>query len=155
MTWKVYSTSLSPQAILVKCDILGLSGRITDYTKQEWSEAYFAPDNTYEWRDSTRIVVDGHVWIDGVLEEFDFNSKVRLILIPALASVEIVMFVTIIKNMVPILNSNPWLGAGIIYFFVTNIRAMNYRRFLRLLESNLPKLSDYIQRLTNKEVNEQ
>lgn len=145
MTWIVHSTALAPPTILVHCDILELSGRITDFTKQEWADAYFAPNNPYEWKDSKRIVVDGHAWVDGILRELDWGSARQIVSITALAAVEIIMFLTILKNAIPILDSNLWLGAGVLYFFVTTIRFVNYPRFLKLLE-NGPKISDYIVR---------
>ena len=55
--WTVYSTSLCPPCILVECEC-GKLGFIEqgNYTCEEWSKAYYAPSNPYEWDGSQKVI---------------------------------------------------------------------------------------------------
>ena len=52
--WIVYSTSLCPPLIEVKCKC-GSLGIIKKYSKEEWKEAFYAPSKNYIWEDNNRV----------------------------------------------------------------------------------------------------
>ena len=61
MTWMVYSTALCPPTILVLNDETEQYGTITDFSREEWNAAYYAPSNPYPWPDIDRIIATKEV----------------------------------------------------------------------------------------------
>ena len=55
--WWVYSTAVGNGIILVECNFCGALGFISEYTDEEWSEAFYAPSDPYRWEDETRVVI--------------------------------------------------------------------------------------------------
>jgi hypothetical protein len=45
--WFVYSTCLSPSALMVQCCLCSKFGHVRDYTPNEWTRAYYAPSQPY------------------------------------------------------------------------------------------------------------
>jgi hypothetical protein len=57
--WVVFSTALAEVWLMLECFCCGGQGTIDDPTKEEWGEAFYAPDHPYAWRDKTRVTVRG------------------------------------------------------------------------------------------------
>lgn len=55
-SWIVYSTALCPPTIMVYCKKCDADGRVTDFSDDEWNEAFWAPNDNYLWDDSKRVV---------------------------------------------------------------------------------------------------
>ena len=53
--WIVYSTSLCPPSIMVKCKSCKGLGYIEEFESHEWSKAYHAPSSPYTWKDDSRV----------------------------------------------------------------------------------------------------
>jgi hypothetical protein len=47
--WVVESTALAGSCLMLKCEHCGKSGTVNDPTGDEWSKAFYAPSNPYEW----------------------------------------------------------------------------------------------------------
>lgn len=56
--WTVYSTARLERICLgLQCDRCGAFGRVLDPSKDEWSQAFRAPQRNYRWRVPARVVV--------------------------------------------------------------------------------------------------
>ncbi len=53
--WVVFCTALATRSLMVQCIECGLNGTVDDPTKDEWSEAFFAPAKPYRWNNEARI----------------------------------------------------------------------------------------------------
>lgn len=47
--WWVVSTALADGFLMLSCSKTGANGIVRDPTKEEWSEAFSAPSNPYQW----------------------------------------------------------------------------------------------------------
>ena len=54
--WKVYSTALVPNTIMVSCSC-GAEGQVTKFTQEEWDRAFYAPSEPYPWEDDSRVKI--------------------------------------------------------------------------------------------------
>ena len=48
--WIVYSTAVGTGVILCKCERCKVNGVVRDPSEDEWTTAYFAPSDPYEWK---------------------------------------------------------------------------------------------------------
>jgi hypothetical protein len=55
--WVVFSTALKERALLVQCVDCGAIGTVDDPTREEWSEAFHAPERPYRWHDESRVTL--------------------------------------------------------------------------------------------------
>lgn len=46
-SWVAYGTSLSPPRILCRCVNCGQPGIISEFTRQEWERAFYAPSDPH------------------------------------------------------------------------------------------------------------
>jgi hypothetical protein len=53
--WIVYSTSIAPPTILVRCEACKVQGTVYQYSTDEWQAAYYAPSKPYLWQDGERV----------------------------------------------------------------------------------------------------
>jgi hypothetical protein len=55
--WIVYSTALVPPSIMVYCENCDSEGYITDFTEEEWHQAFFASEKPYRWRGKGKVII--------------------------------------------------------------------------------------------------
>lgn len=56
--WWVYSTAVgSPPSISVIDPQTKHLGMITEFSQEEWEQAFFAPSRPYRWHDPSRVIV--------------------------------------------------------------------------------------------------
>jgi len=55
--WMVFSTALTERCLLLGCSKCTASGSVDKPTKEEWSQAYYAPSNPYRWYDNSRVTM--------------------------------------------------------------------------------------------------
>jgi hypothetical protein len=53
--WTVYSTSVTPPTILVRCETCHVQGTVYEYTRSEWRTAFYTASGPYPWQDSERV----------------------------------------------------------------------------------------------------
>jgi len=58
--WMVYSTALCPPTIMVYCKDCGEEGSVSDFSEDEWDNAFWAPEEEYPWPDKDRVSVNKH-----------------------------------------------------------------------------------------------
>ena len=72
--WVVFSTALTEGWIMVQCVECGAHGTVDHSTKEEWSKAFYAPEEPYLWEDNSRVTLrslDG----DCFVEKYDPTSE--------------------------------------------------------------------------------
>ncbi len=57
--WVVFSTALAEGWLMLQCVRCGTHGTVNDPTSDEWSAAFYAPDQPYQWKDDARVTVRG------------------------------------------------------------------------------------------------
>jgi hypothetical protein len=57
--WVVYSTAMAEVWLMLECFFCGAHGSVDDPSSAEWSEAFHAPSNPYEWSDKSRVTIRG------------------------------------------------------------------------------------------------
>lgn len=55
--WNVFSTCLNTVELMVQCSDCRAFGVVPEPTQQEWSDAFTAPSNPYEWTEPERVSV--------------------------------------------------------------------------------------------------
>ncbi len=55
----MFSTALLDACLMLQCIECGTHGTVDDPTKEEWSEAFYAPSNPYRWEDESRVRIRG------------------------------------------------------------------------------------------------
>jgi|TARA_B100002003_G_scaffold190251_1_gene179162 phage FluMu protein Com len=53
--WVVFSTAINDGYVIVQCGECKTIGAIENPTKEEWGDAYYAPDFPYRWFDDERV----------------------------------------------------------------------------------------------------
>lgn len=51
----VFSTAVQDGVLLVECNECGRVGIVPDPTREEWSKAFTAPSQPYDWSDNARV----------------------------------------------------------------------------------------------------
>ena len=55
--WVVFSTAVDQGWLMLQCVNCGLHATVDDPSKEEWSEAFYAPSQPYRWHDEARVVI--------------------------------------------------------------------------------------------------